>query len=98
LLSSEVTWSEFRENVGCDHHLKRKGSTIVRHSQGAFGGSRAPAAPGPVNAHAGLTPAATSTSAGATNPVGVSNVFNASATSAHAATRLASGTSLSTAR
>ena len=49
-------------------------------------------------AHAGLMPAATSTSAGATNPVAVSKVLSVSATSAHAATRTASGQSLTTAR
>jgi len=48
--------------------------------------------------HVGFVPAATSTSRGATNPVGVSNVLSISATSAHAATRTLSGQSLTTAR
>ena len=48
--------------------------------------------------HTGLTPAATNTSAGATNPVGFSKALSVSATSAQAATRTASGLSLTTAR
>jgi hypothetical protein len=48
--------------------------------------------------HTGLTPAATNTSAGAINPVGVAKVLSFSATSAQAATLTASGLSLTTAR
>ncbi len=48
--------------------------------------------------HAGFTPAAISTSAGATKPVGVSKVLSVSATSVHAATRTPSERSLMTAR
>jgi hypothetical protein len=50
------------------------------------------------SAQAGLTPAATNTSAGATNPVAVSKALSVSATSAHAAACRASGRSLTTAR
>ena len=49
-------------------------------------------------AHAGLAPAATSTSVGATNPVGVSKCLSSSATSSHAAAFTASGRSFTTAR
>src|SRR5262245_4459034 len=41
--------------------------------------------------YADFAPAATSTSAGATNPIGVSKILSVSATSVHAATRTASG-------
>ena len=49
-------------------------------------------------AYAGFMPAATCTSAGATNPVGVAKFWSASDTSAQAATRAASGLALITAR
>jgi hypothetical protein len=48
-------------------------------------------------AYAGLTAAATRTSAGATKSVAVSKVFSSTATSAQAATRTGSGLSLATA-